>query len=109
MNTNRDDDFLARYMETGLHHDLPDHLRREEIRLEEALGSLPVPRRLPISLRADVLARVRAATSSPLLRAWNWLTYTREIRVSPLGAMGGLALAAAAAFLVFITPFGTRQ
>jgi hypothetical protein len=109
MNMNRDDDVLARYLETGLHHDLPDHLRREEIRLEEALSSLPVPRKLPTSIRAAVLARVRAATSSPLMRAWTWLTYTREIRVSPLGAMGGLALAAVAAFLIFLVPFTTKQ
>lgn len=108
MNMNRDDDVLSRYLETGLHHDLPERLRREEIRLEEALSSLEVPRRLPSSIREAVLARVRTATSTPLRRGWTWLTFPREVRVSPLGAMGALALAAAAAFLVFLTPFTSK-
>ena len=50
-----DDDLMIRYFHTGLEHDLPDHLRREEARLEELLGTIRgVSRRLPGSLHPAV-------------------------------------------------------
>ncbi len=84
-----DDELLSRYFDTRLEHDLPENLRREEARLEEMVDAIrPVSRRLPQSIRPAVMARVRALPVPVWRRAWRWLTSSRPVAVSPLGALG---------------------
>lgn len=95
-----DDELLSRYFDTRLEHDLPENLRREEARLEEMVDAIrPVSRRLPQSIRPAVMARVRALPVPVWRRAWRWLTASRPVAVSPLGALG-LAAAAVAVILL---------
>jgi hypothetical protein len=102
-----DDDLMIRYFQTGLEHDLPDHLRREEARLEELLGTARgVSRRLPGSVRPAVMARIRSEHSQAWRRAWSWLVSPRPLRLSPVAMLG---MAAAVAFLVLVSrPAGIR-
>lgn len=78
------------------HEDLgPDAERLE--RLMKVVDRRPV--RLPPSVRAAVMARIRKAPAPRWLRAWDWLATPR---LSPLAA--GLALAAAVAALLLVRP-----
>jgi hypothetical protein len=103
-----DDDLMIRYFQTGLEHDLPDHLRREEARLEELLSTVRgMSRRLPVSLQPAVMARIRNDHSTPWRRAWTWLVSPRPLRLSPLGMLG-LAAAAVVGVLLW-RPAGSGE
>lgn len=73
----------------------PDTERFEHI--VSALDRRPV--HLPPSVRAAVMARIRARPASPWVRSWDWLAAPQ---VSPLAA--GLALAASIAVLLLVRP-----
>jgi hypothetical protein len=86
--------------------DLPPELRAEgegALRLVAALDRAPVT--LSPALDARVMTAVRERAASPARRAWRWLRTPREVelrlRVRPW-AVSGVALAAAAALVVFL-------
>ena len=66
--------------------------------------------RRPVPLRADfdarVMASVRRSPPARTLRAWAWLREPRTLALSPLG---GLAMAAGVAGLVFVGIWGSRE
>src|SRR5713101_9626205 len=69
-------------------------------RFERLIGALDRrPVRLPSTVRAAVMACIRAERSSTWARAWTWLAAPR---LSPLAA--GLTLAAAIAVLLLLRP-----
>ncbi len=102
----REHEDLSRYLNGEIEwNDLPEPLRREAARFERisrAMGGERVI--LPPSVRVNVMTRVREASRSPWVRAWDWM---REPRLSPLAS----ALVAAA-LLVAIwlrPPVGPRS
>ena len=100
---NQEHEMLRRYFDGELPRDaLPADLRAEAARFERLLATLDREAvRLPATLKAEVMRRVRQHRREPGWRtALDWLVAGRTVRVSPLA--GALAAAAVLA-LVLVT------
>lgn len=94
-------ELLRRYLDGELPREaLPVELRAEAARFERLFAALdPEDVRLPATLKAEVMRRVRQQRREPGWRtALDWLVAARPIRVSPLA--GALAAAAVLALVL---------
>ncbi len=96
---------LSRYLNGELEREgLPEALRQEAAAFERIIAALGRERvTLPPTVRAAVMARVRAAAESPWWRAWSWAIAPR---LSPLA--GALAAAAVLA-VIWLRPTRTES
>lgn len=102
---NQEHEMLRRYFEGEVSRDaLPRELRETAARLERLFASLErEPVRLPGTLKADVMRRVRETSRRSAWRAGlHWLVAPRSIRLSPLA--GALAAAAVVALVMVARP-----
>lgn len=98
--TSRDETELDPYPEGGPPNGLLGGAERaEDERLRELLGMLREDVRAPAGFHASVMQAVTEVPRSGWRRVAHWWLEPRSVRVAP--AMGALALAAAAALLIF--------